>query len=199
MAKKLINLIGIGINGKSHIVEELMNSFPDLIHLPQTNREFYKLHEGQEFTEDDIYQFYIDRLEQFYKDYENSDGVFITERDPLSYLSYSAATRPNDDLSEFTQRVIDDYNAFNKFFDQNICNFKLYNLDCIWLHNYIKGLDRSDLHRRLYKSRGYYIILQDRFFNTYNKYSEGRGIDFYMQNFYSDNNNVKDRIVHYII
>ena len=81
---KLIMLKGIGMQGKSHIVTELTNRIPDLYHLPQTNRKFFKLH--PEFNAEDVriplYEFFKSEM----KKVDLSDGLFITER---SYIDYS--------------------------------------------------------------------------------------------------------------
>lgn len=169
---RLIMLKGLGVQGKSHIVQELLKLHPDWIHLKQTNREFFKLHPDKMDSQEEIanyYYSYLDSLEI------ESDKTYITERSPIDYACHMAV-RKNLKMEEigdeYLQKCLTKEKEFiNRF--QMIDIFVLENLDLRWLGEYFTNLPKDDVHKKFYTSRGVFITLQDRWRKAYERLSSG--------------------------
>lgn len=161
---KLIALNGIGINWKTTIVNQL----PNLAHIPQTNREYFESHPEDGFTPDkyEIIKYFMGKFTEFMN--ASNAEVFITERTPLSYFCYDAAIHGKPDY-EYLTYVMDYQDYFMSFFDE-VEYLSIMNLDLLWLGNYMSTLrakDPTNPHLGIYKSRGYYTLLQDRYMKAF--------------------------------
>lgn len=203
---KLIMLKGIGMQGKSHIVTELTNRIPDLYHLPQTNRKFFKLH--PEFNAEDVriplYEFFKSEM----KKVDLSDGLFITERSYIDYSIYVDYRGPekSDKVKlrngkTWKQDAIDEELKFFSNFDQ-VDIYVLQNLDIDWMYEYFHSLPKDDIHKKFYASRGMFLSMQDRWMSAWRTYVEHlqslqnvtiKYVEF--REFIKDNNNLAKQLI----
>jgi len=192
--KTLLILEGIGIQGKTTICNTIMEtSNPEypIYHLPQVNRDYFRtLKSESQGNLTDLFQLYVDTtLEFLEKSSDNPvDSLYVTERSPLDYLVTLKSIAPESkfDLYSETIKIEEDGNNLEYFMDDaadyimhefrrrfdKILVINLMNLDLNWLKEYFNRLkveDPDNIHRKLYSSRGCFIMAQDRFYKHINE------------------------------
>lgn len=158
--RRLILLDGIGINGKTYIIDRLMDEYSDrLIHLPQTNRKYFDEHPETACSpsQEDLYSYFIENSWSKIKDYPE-DVIIISERHPLSYYGYTKAVNHDYSVDPHVKQLEDLVGVMD---DCVVDIFKMENLDVLWLGVYFSSLDSDDVHKLCYKGRGMYISMSD--------------------------------------
>lgn len=187
--KKLILLKGIGINGKSSLVTSLRSRYPNIIQLPQTNREYFKQNPSELIPgSKGITEFYLNRLDQF--DF-SQDGVYISERSPLDYLlnfemrRYAKGELASDymlDRGNLKDVCISyERDLIHKFDEVLVMCLATY--DLVFLYLYLNEAT-SGLHKDYYHTRGHYISLQDRWLESWDRNNEVYKTESVVKNFY---------------
>lgn len=170
-------LKSLGMTGKTHTVNELMKAHPDWIHLPQTNRVYFKEHPDEDpnnVNQTDLYEYYRNQL----LSREIEDKTYISERTPLDYLLFwdyhhFFKKNPHDlilsDGTHYDDAILEDEVKFLKKFDV-VDIFVTLNFDIFWMKDYIHNLPSDDIHKIFYKGRGYFIIYQDNWLKSFEKH-----------------------------
>lgn len=177
--KHWIILRGVGINGKSTIIESLQKEFEDLVWVKPPTREFYELKEANSpaklldiETQLELVEFYFNRFSTSIMNApENS--VIISERSMLDLYAHYSLLHPelspeSPELERLKSTVLNLQLVLEGLI-QTTQVYPMINLDSIKVKTYIKSLPKTDLHRSYYKSRGYYFILQDRYWMAMNE------------------------------
>lgn len=203
---KLIMLKGMGVQGKSHIVNKLKELHPDWIHLPQTNREYYKLMGNKPVGHRGIFDYYKDMMSKI----EWQEGAtYIAERSFIDYLIYyeymnNFEKDPKEELIDSTNwydYVVDCEKEFLARFSK-VDIYEIYNEDLDWLKDYFSRIPRNHVHKKCYTSRGVFISLQDRWNRAWTAHKNNLyrlpSVSVYgvkMKKFFEDNDNLLRELI----